>query len=61
MFIMGLDDTKVKSRENVTEGWSETNSSLDAGIREDSEKLSLGNVKFENAYETSKCTYQPGN
>ena len=45
---MGLDDTKIKSRENVTEGWSETNRSLDAGIREDSEELSLGNVRFEN-------------
>ena len=29
---MGLDDTKVKSRENVTEGWSETNCRLDARI-----------------------------
>lgn len=61
MFIMGLDNAKLKSRENVTEGWSEANCNLDAGIREDSEELSLGNVKFENAYETSKCRHQPGN
>lgn len=31
------------------------------GLRKDSEELSLGNVKFENGCETSKCRCQSRN
>lgn len=55
MFIKSLDDTKVNSKENVTEGFLRLIAAWMQGLREDSEELSLGNVKFENACETSKC------